>query len=93
MSSHIIIYIIILIFKKSVFYLVPFSLPCLSPLFPALCPVVSVLEKIINLMTTSDLQPERKQSEGPHPLLCPWNVCSAHSSHTKSHLKDAALRE
>lgn len=25
--------------------------------------------------------------------LCPWNVCSAHCSHSRSHFKDVALRE
>ena len=33
------------------------------------------------------------QSETPHPLLCPWNVCSAHHSHANSCSKDAASRE
>ena len=70
MSPHLIIYIIILIFKKNIFYLIPFSFSCLSPLFPALCPIASVLEKLMDLISTSDPRPGQSNQKGfmPSPV-------------------------
>ena len=32
-----------------------------------------------------------RQSEAPHPLPWPWNVCSAHHSHSGSHFQGHSL--
>ena len=53
---------------------------------------VSVLELTERMRPLVDRWAGLRQSEAPRYLPCPWNVDVAHSSHTRSHVKNAALR-
>ena len=53
---------------------------------------VSVLELTERMWPLVDRWAGLRQWEAPRYLPCPWNVDVAHSSHTRSHVKNAALR-
>ena len=44
-------------------------------------------------ITTGYLSAGPRQPKAPEALLCLWNVCSAHCSHTRSCIKNIASRE
>ena len=54
---------------------------------------VSVLELTERMRPLDDRWTGLRQWEAPRYLPCPWNADVAHSSHTRSHVKNAALRE
>ena len=56
------------------------------------CTTKKVLEEVLeSLWPPVDLWAGRVQSEAPHSLSCPWNVHSAHCSHSRSHFQGWSL--
>lgn len=50
------------------------------------------LEEVTQRMwPLDDLRVRPGQSEAPYPLPCPWDVCSAHGSHSGSHFQGYSL--
>lgn len=96
MTLHLIISTIILFFKKKIHilshsFLLSWPLSSVSSFFSNSVSVGRGLLK--NMITCCPIQQTQATEWASHPLPCPWDINPAHCSYSRSHFKDAVLRQ